>query len=126
MFIKVVAVLALAAVCLAEEHAYSSQSIVHHHVHHEHHEPKVEVKVEKQVVEKVVPVAHYVESHKHEEHKHEEHKHVEHKHEEHKHKEHKPAISSYHIERHDVPAPPPKDFHKYDFYNKTRIMYYRN
>ncbi|KAL0892014.1 hypothetical protein ABMA27_015239 [Loxostege sticticalis] len=58
MLIKVIAVIALAASCLVEEHAYSSQSIP-------------QVKFEKQVVKKVVPVANYIEKdHKHEEHKH--------------------------------------------------------
>ncbi|CAG9784945.1 unnamed protein product [Diatraea saccharalis] len=96
---KVVATLAIIGSCLAVEHAYSSQSIVRHDTHEHHHPIKVE-KVEKHVipvVSKIVPVAHYVqESQAHEEH------------------HHKPAVSTLHIERHDVPAHPPADWQKYN------------
>ncbi|XP_063821236.1 histidine-rich glycoprotein-like [Ostrinia nubilalis] len=140
MSVKTIALLAVLGACLAEEHhAYSSQSIVRHDIHHEHHEPQTK---EEHVITKVVPVAHYVVQSHHDEHheephiveyKHEEpqiveYKHeqpqiVEYKHEEHKHDEHKPAFSSYHIERHDVPAEPPKDFHKYDSPSKYEFAY---
>ncbi|XP_063821014.1 cuticle protein 8-like [Ostrinia nubilalis] len=36
---------------------------------------------------------------------------------------HKVAISSQHIERHDVPAHPPKDFHQYDGHAKYEFEY---
>ncbi|CAG9784947.1 unnamed protein product [Diatraea saccharalis] len=100
LMFRIVTILAILGSCLAVEHAYSSQSIVRHDTHEHHHPIKVE-KVEKHVVipvvSKIVPVAHYVqESQAHEEH------------------HHKPAVSTLHIERHDVPAHPPADWHKYN------------
>ncbi|KAJ0172586.1 hypothetical protein K1T71_011725 [Dendrolimus kikuchii] len=46
---------------------------------------------------------------------------AEHHTEEHHH--HEPAVSSQHFERHDVPAHPPKDFHKYDGQGKYEFDY---
>ncbi|XP_013186657.1 histidine-rich glycoprotein-like [Amyelois transitella] len=115
MFLKGLIFVGLAGICFAAEHAYSSQSIVLHHTEHkqEHHAPlKVVVPV---VTKKVVPVAHYVvesSGHEHKEHKYEHH-------------DHKPAVSSQHIERHDIPAHPPKGFFdehgpaKYEFEYKV-------
>ncbi|XP_053602884.1 uncharacterized protein LOC128670892 [Plodia interpunctella] len=116
MFLKGLIIVALVGISYAAEHAYSSQSIVLHHTEHkqshedEHHIPiKVVVPL---VTKKVVPVAHYVaqsSGYEQNENKY----------------DHKPAISSQHIERHDIPAHPPKGFFddhgpaKYEFEYKV-------
>ncbi|RVE52442.1 hypothetical protein evm_002836 [Chilo suppressalis] len=107
MLTKVIAIIAFVGVCHAIEHAYSSQSIIRHDTHAQHQPIKEVVPVEKHViipvVKKVVPVGHYVqESHSQQQQHHEQDYH------------HQPAVSSFHIERHDVPAHPPADWHKYN------------
>ncbi|XP_053602731.1 cuticle protein 8-like [Plodia interpunctella] len=117
MFFKAIPFVAFIALCHAEDHAYSSQSIVLHHEQKGYDAPEehqVPVKVVVPVIKKVVPVAKYVvESSGYEQN------------EKYEHYDHKHAISSQQIERHDIPAQPPKGFFddhgpaKYEFEYKV-------
>jgi hypothetical protein len=107
--LQVIAVIAFVGACHAVDHAYSSQSISHHNYQHE--EPKVVKQLVVPALVKVAPVAHYVQERQESYQGH---------HESH----HQPAISSFHIERHDFPAHPPADFHKYDVRNIIVIYYF--